>query len=59
MKEKFRSDYDVGTSAVSETYFKDLKNSDLNDSNGPTRVDKFFVAPQLNEKMQHSEIHRL
>lgn len=44
MKEKFTSDYDVGTSAVSETYFKDLKHSDLNDFNGPTRVDKFFIA---------------
>lgn len=43
MKQKFDSPYEVGTSACSEAYFKDMKSSQLFPYHGPIRSDKFFV----------------
>nr|P16320.2 RecName: Full=120.7 kDa protein in NOF-FB transposable element [Drosophila melanogaster] len=43
MKEKFCSKYDVGSSALVEAYFKDLKNTDMSIFHRPVRADKFVV----------------
>lgn len=44
MKRKCLSQYDVGTSAISEAYFKCLKSSEMCNYSGSIRADKFIVT---------------